>query len=199
MTPNKSNDPMTPELIRLMKIFGAASLLLVLIMSFFNERRASNRGDTDEFSITSSSRLYFKNVRRAYYDTEIRADAKMELYRLGSRVSDSTALVLNSALIINKVKDAAYLILEPQGQLKTMDTLRIRWTEPSGLQRESAFGKGDRYAHFYFIEEIFPHLEESVPFEVKLGDAWEPILQDEKERDALRVTVKDFFRLIGRQ
>ncbi len=189
---------MTPELIRLMKIFGAASLVLVLIMSLFNERRASNRADTDEFSITSASRLYFKNVRRAYYDGEIRSDAKMELYRLGSRITDSTALVLNGTLIINKVKDAAYLFLEPQGDLKGLDTLYVRWTDSSGILKRSFFRQGDRYTHYRFIEEIFPYLDEAISFEVQLEDRWVPILNDEKERDALRITVKDFYQLVGR-
>ena len=122
----------------------------------------------------------------------------MELYRLGSRITDSTALVLNSTLIINKVKDAAYLFLEPQGVLKSLDTLRIRWTNSSGLLEESSFRQGDRYTHYQFIEEIFPRLEEPVPFEVQIGETWVPILNEEKEREALRVTVKDFYRLVGR-
>jgi hypothetical protein len=193
-----STDPMTPELVRLFKLFGAASLLLVLILSFFNERRADNRGDHGDSSISDASRIYFKNVRRAYYDLEIRSDAKMELYRLGNRVKDSTALALNSVLIINKVKDAAYLYLEPQGLLKEVNPLPIRWINAMGDTTEVSIIQGDRESHFHFVEKIFPHLVDKVKIEAHTGSDWVQILEREEELESFRITIADFFRLLGR-
>ena len=83
---NRSHDTFSPEMLRILKIFGVGSLVFVFIMSFFNERRANNSGQEDSpMSIGDADRLYFKNVRAAYYDVEERKDARMTIYRHGKR------------------------------------------------------------------------------------------------------------------
>jgi|GEM_PF-274125 len=194
-------DALSPELIRIMKIFGTVSVALVLLLSFFNDRKADNTGSRDEYSITDASRIYFKNLRQSYYDLERRQDAKMDLFRYGKRVTDTTQYILNAALIINRVKDAAYLYLEPQGGLEKENPLEIRWEKSSGEKDGSSFYQGDRYSHFQFVVEIYPllEIEEEVTFEAKLRDEWIPILTSAQEIDALRITFKDYYRLISRE
>jgi len=194
-------DSLSPELIRILKIFGAVSIALVLLLSLFNDRRADNTGSRDEFYVTAASRIYFKNLRQSSYDLERRQDAKMDLFRYGKRETDTTQYVLNVALIINRVKDAAYLYFEPQGGLELENPLYIRWEKSSGQMAGSSFYQGDRFSHFQFVEEIFPLLgvEEDVKFEAKVNEEWIPILTSAQEIDALRITLKDYYRLIGRE
>ncbi len=194
-----TKDPLTPEMWKLFKIFGIASISLVLFLSFFNEKRADNTGQRDEFSITDASRIYFKNVRSAYYDAENRRDAKMNLYRLGKRVDDSTKNVLNATLILNAVNDAAYLYLEPQGSFQHENPLEVKWESKSGVGGSGQFHQGDRYSHYHFVKQIYPLLEESqqIQFWALVDENWLPILEEEKERTAFLITCRDFFRLIG--
>lgn len=199
MAANNSSDPISPELIRLIKLFVAVPILLALLLSFFNDRRATNRGERDESSISDASRLYFKNVRSAYYDREVRRDANMELYRIGNRIKDTTANTLNSALIINKVKDAAYLYLEPQGKLKEVNPLPIRWIAANGDTTETSFAQGDRISHLHFVDKIYPQLKDPIRVEANIGSEWVPILSSEEERKSLRITVTDFYRLLERK
>jgi len=196
-----TNDALSPELVRIIKIFGAVSIGLVLLLSFFNDRRADNTGSMDEFFVTDASRIYFKNLRQSNYDIERRQDAKMDLFRYDKRVMDTTQNSLNAALILNRSKDAAYLYLEPQGLLKQENPLEVRWQKPNGNKDENSFYQGDRFSHFQFVEEIFPLLDadEEVKFEAKVGDRWFPILTSFQERDALRITLKDYYRLIGKE
>lgn len=63
-----SNDALSSELIRIIKIFGAISVGLVLLLSLFNDRKADNTGSMDEFFVTDASRIYFKNLRQSNYD-----------------------------------------------------------------------------------------------------------------------------------
>ena len=56
------------------------------------------------FKTDESSKLFFKNVRRSYYDVEVMEEAKLEIYRLKKRVKESDEPILN----INIVK---YFIL----------------------------------------------------------------------------------------
>lgn len=196
-----SKDALSPELIRIMKIFGAASVALVLLLSLFNNRRADNTGDKDEFSVTAASKIYFKNLRQSNYDIERRQDAKMDLFRYDKRITDTTQNTLNAALIINRVKDAAYLYIEPQGGLENENPLEIRWESSSGQKGKSSFFQGDRFSHFRIVEEISPllNLDEDVRFEAKVQGGWILILDSAQERDAFRITCNDYFRLIGRE
>jgi hypothetical protein len=193
-----TKDPLTPEMWKLFKIFGLSSIVLVLLLSFFNEKRADNTGDRDEFSISDASRMYFKNVRSAYYDTENRRDAKMNLYRWGKRIDDSTQNILNATLIINAIKDAAYLYLEPQGEFQKENPLQVKWESKNGEKGRRQFFQGDRYSHYDFVKEVYPLLEDhhETQFWAQVNGKWLPILGEEKERAAFLTTCRDFFRMV---
>ena len=99
-----NKDTLSPELIRLLKIFGIGSLVFVLIMSFFNEKRANNSGkEPSPMRMADADRLYFKNVRAAYYDIENRRDAKMTVYRHGklSEESDKPNFIFSIILYLD--------------------------------------------------------------------------------------------------
>jgi len=196
-----TNDALSPELLRILKLFGVISISLVLLLSFFNERRADNTGEMGEFYTTAANRIYFRNLRQPNYDVERRLDAKMDVFRYGKRISDSTQNVLNAAIILNRIKDAAYIYIEPQGDLSDENPLHIRWESASGQHGDATFYQGDRFSHLAFLEQVFPLLvlEEPVAFEAKLGNQWIPLLTSIEEVDALRITLKDYFRLIGKE
>ncbi|WP_157971925.1 hypothetical protein [Pleomorphovibrio marinus] len=186
---------------KLLKIFGIASFSFVFLLSFFNERRADNTGDRDEFSITDASRIYFQNVRSAYYDMENRRDAKMNLYRFGKRVEDSTQNVLNVTLIVNAPKDAAYLYLEPMGILQKENPLKVKWQVEGGKTGDSQFYQGDRYSHYHFVKEVYPWLitTEETKFWAFVDEEWIPLFVTQKEINAFLTPCKDFFRLVGEE
>lgn len=192
--PKSSNDTLSPEIIKILKIFGLSSVLLVFLLSFFNERRADNTGEgTTVMRMTDPDLLYFKNVRAAYYDREGREDAKMTIYRFGKRVMESETPLLNLSILVNTLKDEAYIYLEPSPE---EFPIKIRWKSKEGSQSgELNFDNGDKFAHFAFVKEFYPLILEGHDFEWWLGTEWKPFLQDEKERDAIRITCVDYFKL----
>jgi hypothetical protein len=194
--PRSTNDTFSPEMIKILKIFGLGSLFLVLLLSFFNEKRARNSGE-EIMSITSSSRLYFKNIRMAYYDAEGRADAKMNIYRYGKRVQSKEKPLLNLSIIINRVKDEAYIYLEPNELLASASPLRLQWRDAM-IQEEGelVFYNGDKFAHYHFVEELYLLVLNNAYVEVEIEGIWHEILQTQEERDAFRITCADYFRLI---
>lgn len=196
-----TKDPLVSEMWKLFKIFGIASFGFVLILSFFNERRADNTGERDEFSVTDASRIYFQNVRSAYYDMENRRDAKMNLYRFGKRIEDSTQNVLNATLIINAPKDAAYLYIEPMGILKNENPLKMKWRLKEGKTGNAQFYQGDRYSHYHFVKEIYPWLDTSkeARFWAFVDEDWIPVFETQQELNAFLTPCRDFFKLVGEQ
>ncbi|SIS51855.1 hypothetical protein [Belliella pelovolcani] len=188
------NDTLTPEMLKILKIFGLGSLLFVVVLSFFDGRRANNSGkEISILSITDAERLYFNNVRGIYYDQENRADAKMVVYRFGKRIEGADHPILNLSILINRVKNEAYIYLEPSWGL---DDFKIRIEVAQRIDTLS-FSQGDKFSHFEFVQQLYPYLSENSYFTLWDGSEWRPILQDDKERDALRIPIKDFLRLIN--
>ncbi len=192
---NQHDKVLTPELIRIIKIFGIGSFAIVFLLSFFNEKRADNSGnDASEMRVATAERIYFKNIRASYYDIEAHKDAKMTIYRYGKRIQESPDPILNLSILINRIKDEAYLYVEPTVQLP----LKMRWeSEDKTNSGELLFAGGDKFAHFYFVKELYPLLLENMYFELLHERNWIPIIQNQKEKEALRITCVDYFRLIN--
>ncbi|WP_291784205.1 hypothetical protein [Cecembia sp.] len=188
---SSSKDSFSPEMIKIFKIFGLGSLLFVLLLSFFNERRANNSGDEKPMMrITDADRLFFKNLRAIHYDVEGRDDAKINIYRHGKRLKDQSTPHLNLSILINRIKDEAYIFVEPQPDELP---LRLQWENKlSGEEGELVFYGGDTFAHYEFVSNLIPLLEENIKVEMAVNDSWQAVLED---ADVLKTTIKDYYRL----
>jgi len=186
-------DPIfTPELVKILKIFIFSSLALVLVLSFFNGYRANNSGEDRTFRVTDSNRLYFQNVRSIHYDREIRQDASMTLFRHRKRLEADTLPSLDLVIILNPVKDDAYIYFE----LKNGEwPIQIRTTY-SGMVETIVFGNGNNLDHFDLLRKITPAIEQNAQFELILGEKIYPLWAEEKEKDALKSVSEDYFRLL---
>ncbi|TVP48304.1 MAG: hypothetical protein EA341_11320 [Mongoliibacter sp.] len=194
--PQASPDTFSPEMIRIFKIFGFGSLFFVFVLSFFNEKRANNTGEMDSIMyVADPERIYFKNLRASHYDIEGRNDAKMNLYRHGKREKSDSQPHLNFMILLNRVKNEAYIYAEPFPESLP---LKIKWiNSDSGESGELEFQGGNKFAHFEFAEQIYPKLIENTYFEMWHNEDWVPILTEGPERDAVKVTLVDFYRLIN--
>lgn len=193
----KQHDTFSPEMLKILKIFGIGSLLFVFVMSFFNEKRANNSGKEESpMSIGDADRLFFKNVRAAYYDIEDRKDAKMTIYRYGKRAKIEEVLTIELSILLNRVKDEAYIFVESSsGEFP----IKIRWSnlEQKDRNGELVFEGGDKFQHLDFVEKLYPLLVENTSFELRNDGTFTPILVDDNEKEALRITAKDYFKLIN--
>jgi hypothetical protein len=193
----KSNDTFSPEMLKILKIFGIGSLVFVLIMSFFNERRANNSGKEESpMSITDADRLYFKNVRASYYDIEDRKDAKMTIYRYGKKRASADSIGIGLSILVNKVKDEAYIFVDNSS--KDLPT-KLRWSivGQEDKKGELVFEGGDKFQHLDFVEKLYPLLLENTFFELWHNGGFTPVLQEEYQKEALKITITDYFKLIN--
>ncbi len=188
-----SNDILSPELIKILKIFGLISISLVLLLSFFNTKRANNSGKDLTFRMTSSSRLYFLNVRAIKYDRETRSDAGMTLFRHGKRVVSDTEPLLDLVIILNSAKDEAYLYLEP---------LNLEW--PLEIRASTAekvkvfqFQNGNNSELLGYVKQLEPWIVDDASFEIKNDSGWVTIWANPKEKEALKAILKDYKRLVN--
>ncbi|MEX2513309.1 MAG: hypothetical protein WD398_10420 [Cyclobacteriaceae bacterium] len=193
----KNNDQLEKEMFRLLKIFGLASIGLVLMLSFFNDRRANNSGEDDTFRMTDASRIFFKNIRRAYYKVEERPNAMVDVHRLKKQGDQVANAGFHLDLIINRKKNSAFLYLVPYGIIKEKEKLQIRWQNPSQMPIDSIFfSGGDRFAHLSTAQRLYAVLEHDYIIEVNVQDEWLRIFDLEVEREAFLTTYKDFRQLV---
>lgn len=195
--PASRDDILSPELIRILKIFGLASFGLVLLLSFFNEKRANNTGLADSpMHVNPAESIYFKNVRAAYYDQEIRRDAKMLVYRHGKRSKDLSKPSLSFSILLNGQKEEAYIFAEPHPE---GFPILLKYVHPeTGHEEELEFQGGNKFDHFDFAQKVHLLLEEDYIFEIWFEGKWNPIFEDPKVREATLTTFKDYHRLLGK-
>ncbi len=189
---SKRDPVFTPELVKVLKIFIFSSLALVLVLSFFNGHRANNSGEDRTFRMKDANQLYFLNVRSIHYDREIRQDASMTLFRHRNRLETDILPSLDLVIILNPLKDDAYIYFE----LKNGEwPIQIRTTS-SGIMETLDFANGNNLDHLNLFKKIAPAIEQNAQFELILGEKIYPLWAEEKEKDALKSVLEDYFRLL---
>lgn len=189
----KRDPVLTPELVKILKIFIFSSLGLVLVLSFFNGYRANNSGEDRTFKVNDSNRIYFLNVRSIYYDREIRRDAGMTLYRHGKRLRSDSIPTLDLVILLNSAKEDAYIYFE----LKNAEW-PIRISIKMGIETQVFdFSNGNNTEHFALLQNLKPYILGNSEFELILDDKTFPLWSNEIEKEAVKSVVEDYFRLLN--
>lgn len=189
--PIKSDSTLTPELVKIIKVFGLVSIALVFFFSFFNDRRANNTGQDEIFRMSSSARMYFSNVRGISYEREVRRDAGMQIFRNKAFNNEDENPNLGLILILNPKKDEAYIYLEPIN-LDWPITLRLK--SASG-QESHSFENGNKSDHLRYFEILKSAIESSELIELQTDEGWIPIWTSPKEKEAIKAILEDYKNL----
>lgn len=152
------------------------------------------------FATTDASELFFHNVRSPYYDKEEMPDAGLHVYRLGRRAQDETRPLLNLAIVHNWRRDQAFILIEPSTYLMGLPEVRLRYRNPAtGEEGELLYEPGNREEQFRMATSIYLRLEGGSEFSLLAWDKEMPFLAEKAEREAFRVTMFDFYRLVELQ
>jgi hypothetical protein len=189
--PIKTNSTLTPELVKIIKVFGLISIALVILFSFFNDRRANNTGKDGDFRMSSSARIYFSNVRGINYEREFRTDAGMQIFRNKAFNNEDENPNLGLILILNPVKEEAYIYLEP---INLDWPVSLRLKSAKGLESYS-FENGNKADHLRYFEILKPAVKSSELIELQTDEGWIPIWTSLKEKEAIKTILEDFKNL----
>ena len=192
------NQIFTPELIRIVKIFGGISIVLVLFLSFFNEKRANNTGKSISIlHVGDAERIFFKNVRVANYDVEVSQDAKLTIYRHRNRtlMEGHEGAFLNLSIFLNRDNNEAIIYVEASQE---EIPLHLKWfNKETHEQGELKFEGGDKFSHFDFVQKFYPLLAEDYSIQILENENWVIFLTDYKEREVLKTICMDYYRMIN--
>ncbi|SHM65110.1 hypothetical protein SAMN04488057_102484 [Cyclobacterium lianum] len=186
------------EMVRLLKIFGLASLGLVLLLSLFNERRANNTGEDPSFRLSDSGMLFFKNIRRIDYAVRSMPDAGIDIYTHKGFDRDSTQNTLILEIIVHKNRNTASPYLLSAGQLKRREPLLLHAIKKDDLYGTLEISTGDRYVHLEQAGIIFNWLSSEIDsLKANVGERWIPLLDSKREREAFVNSYNDFLKITG--
>jgi len=172
-------------------------ILLTFILSGCNPVKNKKVDQaTISFKTDDSSKLFFKNMRRSYYDVEIMEEAKLEVYRLKDRVKDSPSPVLNLSIVNNWRYDEAYILLEPNQAIGTIEQLKLEWKNTEGTSGQLNFEGGSKTDLLAFATKIYEQVQNGSAFFLTVGNKKLEILNDSKSREAFRITMFDYMRLV---
>ncbi|MFC3879964.1 hypothetical protein ACFOSV_07250 [Algoriphagus namhaensis] len=186
----KTDSVITPELLRIFKIFGLVSIGLVLILSFFNTRRANNTGEDQTFKMMASDRLYFLNVRSLSYEREVRKDAQMTLFRHDKRKKTTNEPSIDLVILMNSLKDEAYIYLEP---------VNLDW--PIRIKAENGpeitLENGNRETHLANAKVLENFLRNEEGLYLFHTDKWVLFWNEPEELSYLNTVFDDYQELVN--
>ena len=184
---------LTPDLIKVLKIFLGSALGLVLILSFFDGYRANNTGKERTFQVAAADRLFFVNLRSIHYDREVRQEAEMEIFRHGKRLKSDTIPGFFPAILLPSSTNEAYLFFELEGA-----AYPIQLQAKLGDQViQIPFDLGGNTAHKALGEQLWPLLQQNASFSWLVGGKETPLWQTESEKEVLKTVLTDYFRILN--
>lgn len=184
---------LTPDLIKVLKIFLGSALALVLLLSFFDGYRANNTGKDRAFQVADADRLFFVNLRSIHYDREVRPEAGMELFRHGKRLKTDTIPTIFPALLLHTKQKEAYLFFELEGAEYPIQIQAISGDEVIHIP----FDLGANTAHKALGEQLWPLLQQKASFSLSVDGKEYPLWQTESEKEVLKTVLTDYFRILN--
>ncbi len=178
-----------------------AFIIIVLGLSFLFAPRPHPIVLTEiSFTTTSSSRLYFKNVRSYYYNIYPREKPPFTIYRLKRRIRDTNQAYLQFMIIDNQSADEAYIYAESSPVFKQYDSLAVFIPNVKDTTDRLAFlSTMISEDHYLFAGVVFTKLlrGEKV-FLMNKSDTLTELFTGKKELRNASTVLEDYFKLVNK-
>ena len=172
--------------------------LCLLLMACNPDKNKVVDQTTISFKTNDATKLFFKNVRQTYYDLEEMEAAKLDIYRLKKRTEEAARPLINLAIVNNWRYDEAYLLLEPNDQL-SLANLNLQWKNvESGETGEIKFKNGNKETIVEFADQVYLQIQQGSEFLVEISGELKEFLSAPEDREAFRITMFDYYRLVQR-
>lgn len=147
------------------------------------------------FSVGDDADLFFRNVRQIYYDRQS-PDGKWQAYRLKDRYTGADRPLLTPVIVIQWLKDEAYLLIESNELLDNEDVLSVVIQRPEVSDTLTLNTRG-RERMLEFGSKIYDAIQEKREMKIKVNGTYQPFLDVPEDRESFRIPMGDFYRLTG--
>ncbi|MBL7860267.1 MAG: hypothetical protein JNJ65_03845 [Cyclobacteriaceae bacterium] len=167
--------------------------MLILLNGCEIDRNKNVDRSKFQFTIGDDAELFFRNVRQIYYD-RASPDGTWQAYSFHDRYKGNERPVIVPVIVINWIKDEAYLLIDTNDLLADEDELRviISNTQPDTIVLRDR----GRERMLEFGSKLFEAIQANQSMQIKNKGIYSPMLTEEVDREAFRVTMADFYRLI---
>lgn len=173
------------------KVF--AVLLMIIASGCKIDRDKKVDRNKHSFTIGDDAELFFRNVRQIYYDRSS-PDGTWQAYRFGSRFQGESHPAIHPVIVINWLKDEAYLLIDTNQALSNEDFLRIKIKKQNDSLVVDLKERGrERMLEFGSI--IYEAIQRKDSVHVWYQGKYAPIFVNEDERESFRIPMGDFYRL----
>ncbi len=159
------------------------------------DRRNTIDRDRITFRYTEDALLFFKNVRQIYYDFHDLPAARWYAYRYSDRRIDPQKPVLTPVIVIDWVKNEAYILVETNEFFEKESSLKIVETTAKGTRYSYSLSERGRENMIEFSTKIYEGIMDENKIEIVIGDTPYDLFSDETDRDHFRVVMADYYRL----
>lgn len=148
-----------------------------------------------QFEMSDDSELFFRNVRQIYYDRSS-PDGTWQAYRFSNHYAGNDRPVITPVIVINWLKDEAYLLIESNDFLSDEESLKAVITDISSLKADTVtLSQRGRENMLEFGSRLYEAIMSNHEIYIQKGGDFLPILTDEVDREAFRITMADYYRL----
>ncbi len=168
--------------------------------------------DNFQSEMNASDQIFFTNTRQIFYDTQSVGENAMTTFKKKNRLIDAKKPILNLAIVRDNKNRQAFIYFDLNDFFEDKMYFEIIWesTENSKNASEQAkqpksgkyiFNGEKKENHFRLATQIRNAMMDKKHFFIirnnKNKQEKIPILTTEQEKDVFRVTMVDFYRLVG--
>ena len=148
-----------------------------------------------QFEMGDDSELFYRNVRQIYYDRSS-PDGTWQAYRFGGRYAGNDRPVIQPVIVINWLKDEAYLLIETNEVLSQEEFLEVIISDSTSSKTDTLILKErGRERMLEFGSKLYEAVMANHKISVLQEGSYTPVLTDETDREAFRITLADYYRL----
>lgn len=149
-----------------------------------------------QFEIRDDAELFFRNVRQIYYDRSS-PDGTWQAYRFSNQFGNDKPAIF-PVIVINWLNDEAYLLIQSNDLLSDEEFLSVVINDINLFKTDTVtLNQRGRERMLEFGSRLYEAILSNHEIYVQIKDGFMPILNQEEEREAFRITMSDFYRLTG--
>jgi len=149
-----------------------------------------------QFWMGDDSELFFRNVRQIYYDRSS-PDGTWQAYRYTNRYLGKERPVIHPVIVINWLQDEAYLLIEENEILSDENFLQVVITDNNLPNTDTlTLDQRGRERMLEFGSRLYEAMLANHEISILNKGSFLPLLTEEIDREAFRITMSDYYRLV---
>ncbi len=150
--------------------------------------------DTLRFQSTDASEIYFRNLRRSYYQVEENKEAAVDLYTL-SDYQNFPHTILKPTIAYNWRNDFVAIMLNRSDELKKEENLVLVFQNPEG-QEKMIFNEADIKTQTMVAIRLYNGILNKSEISLVRNRQKELLFENQEEKELFRITIFDFLRFV---